>query len=146
MFIFFNLYFFEVLFAILKIPFHILPQFDITENAKMIILHQNVANGLTKKQVSQFFEITDTTRLITHLVKFLRKLSKIKADKNFLKRGEVNVIIFTHSISIFQPLALVDVRITGLSLRSRTCIKLTQHINKHLYHIIILYRLFTSIS
>jgi len=52
MFIFFNLYFFEVLFAILKIPFHILPQFDITENAKMIILHQNVANGMTKKQVS----------------------------------------------------------------------------------------------
>ena len=64
-----------------------------------------------------FFEKMNGLRLITHLVKFLPKLSKIEADKNFLKRGEVDVIIFTHSISIFQPLALVDVRITGLSLR-----------------------------
>ena len=33
-------------------------------------------------------------RGISHLVKFLPKLSKIVADKNFLKRGEVDVIYF----------------------------------------------------
>ena len=59
-------------------------------------------------------------RLITHLVKFLRKLSKIEADKNFLKRGEVDVIILTHSINISQPLALLDVKITGLSLKEKS--------------------------
>ena len=30
-----------------------------------------------------FFEKTDTIHLITHLVKFLPELSKIKADKNW---------------------------------------------------------------
>ena len=64
----------------------------------------------------RFFKLFKLNSLITHLVKFLRKLSKIKADKNFLKRGEVNVIIFTHSINISKPLALLDVKITGLSL------------------------------
>ena len=39
-------------------------------------------------------------RLITHLVKFLRKLSKIEGDKNFLKRGEVDVIYFRPLIII----------------------------------------------
>ena len=34
-------------------------------------------------------------RLIKHLIKFLQKLSKIETDKNFLKRGKVDVIIFT---------------------------------------------------
>ena len=117
MFLFFYLYFFEVLFAIFKNLFTFCYGLISQKNAKMIILHQNEAGGLTKKQVSQFFEITDTIRLITHLVKFLPKLSKIEADKNFLKRGEVNVIIFTHSINISKPLALLDVKITGLSLR-----------------------------
>ena len=39
-------------------------------------------------------------RLIKHLIKFLQKLSKIETDKNFLKRGKVDVIIFTQSINI----------------------------------------------
>jgi len=34
-----------------------------------------------------FFWKIDGLQLITHLVKFLRKLSKIEGDKNFLKRG-----------------------------------------------------------
>ena len=36
----------------------------------------------------------DRLRLITHLVKFLPKLSKIEGDKNFLKLGEVDVLYF----------------------------------------------------
>ena len=35
-----------------------------------------------------------------HLVKFLPKLSKIEGDKNFLKRGEVDVIYFRPLIII----------------------------------------------
>ena len=42
----------------------------------------------------------DGLRLITHLVKFLPKLSKIEGDKNFLKRGEVDVIYFRPLIII----------------------------------------------
>ena len=42
----------------------------------------------------------DTAHLITHLVKFLRKLSKIEGIKNFLKRGEVDLIYFTPLIMI----------------------------------------------
>ena len=51
--------------------------------------------------------------LITHLVKFLRKLSKIEGDKNFLKRGEVDVIKFKPLIKI---LLILNGTITGLSL------------------------------
>ena len=40
------------------------------------------------------FEKMDGLRLITHLVKFLPKLSKIEGDKNFLKLGEVDVLYF----------------------------------------------------
>ena len=47
------------------------------------------------------FEKMDGLRLITHLVKFLPKLSKIEGDKNFWKRGEVDVIIFSPLIMIF---------------------------------------------
>ena len=42
----------------------------------------------------------DEVRLITHLVKILQKLSKIEGDKNFLKRGEVDVIYFRPLIII----------------------------------------------
>ena len=56
--------------------------------------------ALLKNVWKEIFEITDTAHLITHLVKFLRKLSKIKDDKNFLKRGEVDVIKFRPLIKI----------------------------------------------
>ena len=48
----------------------------------------------------KFFWKMDELRLITHLVKFLQKLSKIEGDKNFLKRGEVDVIYFRPLIII----------------------------------------------
>ena len=47
-----------------------------------------------------FFGKMDGLRLITYLVKFLPKLSKIEGDKNFLKRGEVDVIYFRPLIII----------------------------------------------
>ena len=47
-----------------------------------------------------FFGKMDGLRLITYLVKFLPKLSKIEGDKNFLKRGEVDVIKFRLLIKI----------------------------------------------
>ena len=51
-----------------------------------------------------FLEKRKWMHLIRDSVKFLPKLSKIKGDKNFLKRGEVNHLHFNGSI-------------TGLSLR-----------------------------
>ena len=56
-------------------------------------------------------------RGIPHLVKFLRKLSVIKGDKNFLKRGEVDVIKFRPLIKILLIKILMNGTITGLSLR-----------------------------
>ena len=47
-----------------------------------------------------FFGKIDGLRLITYLVNFLRKLGKIEGDKNFLKRGEVDVIYFRPLIII----------------------------------------------
>ena len=47
---------------------------------------------IPKGKYSWFFDIFNMDRGISHLVKFLPKLSKIVVDKNFLKRGEVNVI------------------------------------------------------
>ena len=55
-------------------------------------------------------------RGIPHLVKFLRKLSEIKGDKNFFKRGEVDVIKFRPLIKILLIKILVNGTITGLSL------------------------------
>ena len=55
-------------------------------------------------------------RGIPHLVKFLRKLSEIKGDKNFLKRGEVDVIKFRPLIKILLKKILMNGTITGLSL------------------------------
>ena len=57
--------------------------------------------ALQKNVWKEIFEIIDTAHLITHLVKFLRKLSKIEGDKNFLKRGGVDVIKFRPLIKIF---------------------------------------------
>ena len=53
-----------------------------------------------KEKYSWFFDILDPERGISHLVKFLPKLSKIVADKNFLKRGELDVIYFRPLIII----------------------------------------------
>ena len=47
-----------------------------------------------------YLKIMNIAHLITHLVKFLQKLSKIKGDKNFLKPGEVDVIYFAPLIII----------------------------------------------
>ena len=58
-------------------------------------------------------------RGIPHLVKFLRKLSEIKGDKNFLKRGEVDVIKFRPLIKILLIKILMNGTITGLSLNER---------------------------
>ena len=55
-------------------------------------------------------------RGIPHLVKFLRKLSEIKGDKNFLKRREVDVIEFRPLIKILLIKILMNGTITGLSL------------------------------
>ena len=55
--------------------------------------------------------------LIRHSVKFLRKLSEIKGDKNFLNRIEVDVIKFRPLIKILLIKILMNGTITGLSLR-----------------------------
>ena len=78
----------------LKKFFAFSPILGLNEIAFAYFFHQNKPGGYFYKLSIGFFEITDTARLITHLVKFLRKLSEIKGDKNFLKRGEVNVIKF----------------------------------------------------
>ena len=55
---------------------------------------------IPKGKYSWFFDIFNMDRGISHLVKFLPKLSKIVVDKNFLKRGEVDVIFFRPLIII----------------------------------------------
>ena len=56
--------------------------------------------AIPKDLYSWFYDIFNMEREISHLVKFLPKLSKIVADKNFLKRGEVGVIYFRPLIII----------------------------------------------
>ena len=53
-----------------------------------------------KIEWTEIFGKIDGLRLITHLVKFLLKLSKIEGDKNFSKRGKVDVINFRPLIRI----------------------------------------------
>ena len=84
----------------LKKFFAFSPILGLNEIAFAYFFHQNEPGGYFFKLSIGFFEITDTARLITHLVKFLRKLSEIKGDKNFLKRGEVDVIKFRPLIII----------------------------------------------
>ena len=84
----------------LKNLFAFSPSLGLNEIAFAYFFHQNEPGGYFYKLSIGFFEITDTARLITHLVKFLRKLSEIKDDKNFLKRGEVDVIKFRPLIKI----------------------------------------------
>ena len=69
-----------------------------TTHAKFLYRHG--PNGCIENLSIGFFEIMHIAHLITHLVKFLRKLSKIEGDKNFLKRGEVDVIYFRPLIII----------------------------------------------
>ena len=84
----------------LKNLFAFSPILGLNEIGFAYFLHQNEAGGCFYNLWIGFLEITDTAHLITHLVKFLRKLSKIKGDKNFLKRGEVYVIYFPPLIKI----------------------------------------------
>ena len=56
--------------------------------------------AIPKDTYSWFFDSSNMEGVIPYLVKFLQKLSKIKADKNFLKRGEVDVIYFRPLIII----------------------------------------------
>ena len=56
--------------------------------------------AIPKDLYSWFFDIFNMERGIPHLVMVLPKLSKIVADKNFLKRGEVDVIYFRPLIII----------------------------------------------
>jgi len=44
--------------------------------------------AIPKKKYSWFFDIFTTEKEIPYLVKFLQKLSKIKADKNQLDREQ----------------------------------------------------------
>ena len=84
----------------LKKFFAFSPILGLNEIAFAYFFHQKEPGGYFYKLSIGFFEITDTARLITHLVKFLPKLSKIEGDKNFLKRGEVDVIYFRPLIII----------------------------------------------
>ena len=91
-------YSFEVLFEHLKTVLHNGYYRRYAKITSYIDKHRNEASGLTKKRVErEIFEIIDTT----YLVKLLRKLSKIKGDKNFLKPGEVDVIKIRPLIKIF---------------------------------------------
>ena len=56
--------------------------------------------AIPKDSYSWFFDSSNMEGVIPYLVKFLQKLSKIKADKNFSKRGEVDVIYFRPLIII----------------------------------------------
>ena len=56
--------------------------------------------AIPKDLYSLLFDIFNMDGVIPYLVKSLRKLSKIKADKNFMKRGEVDVIYFRPLIMI----------------------------------------------
>ena len=56
--------------------------------------------AIPKNKYSWFFDFFTMEKVIRYLVKFLKKLSKIEADKNFLKRGEVDVIYFRPLIII----------------------------------------------
>ena len=69
-------------------------------NGPKNFLYQHGPNGCIENLSIGFVEIMHIAHLITHLVKFLRKLSKIEGDKNFLKRGEVDVIYFRPLIII----------------------------------------------
>ena len=90
-----------VLFEYLKNPFYILDIIVSTPKSCLILTCTKMKlDASPKNEWNEIFEITDTMRLIKHFIKFLQKLSKIETDKNFSKRGKVDVIIFTHSINI----------------------------------------------
>ena len=84
----------------LKSLFTFRSSLGLRETAHTNFLYQQGPDGHILKLWTGFFEIIDTAQLITHLVKFLRKMSKIEVDKNFLKRGEVDVIKFRPLIKI----------------------------------------------
>ena len=76
-------------------------------------MYQQGPDGHIFKLWTGFFEITDTAQLITYSVKFLRKISKIEGDKNFLKQGEVDVIKLRPLIKILLIKILMNGTITG---------------------------------
>ena len=89
---------------------------SLLETALKKFLYQHGPNGCIENLSIGFFEIMHIAHLITHLVKFLRKSSEIKGDKNFLKRGEVDVIKFRPLIKILLKKILMNGTITGLPL------------------------------
>ena len=99
--LFLKSYFFEVLFEHLRNPFYIFDTIEGTPKSHPILICTVMKPVASPKIVwREIFGKIDGLRLITHLVKFLRKLSKIEGDKNFLKRGEVDVIYFRPLIII----------------------------------------------
>ena len=100
-FIFLDLYFVIVLFEHSKNLSILCPRLWKHNFETSWVWYQNEAYGHSFFAVFLvFFEKMDGLRLITYLVKFLPKLSKIEGDKNFLKRGEVDVIKFRPLIKI----------------------------------------------
>ena len=100
--LFLKSYFFEVLFEHLRNSFYIFDTIEGTPKSHPILISTVMKPVASPKIVwREIFWKIDGLRLITHLVKFLPKLSKIEGDKNFLKRGEVDVIIFSPLIMIF---------------------------------------------
>ena len=85
----------------LRNPFYIFDTIEGTPKSHPILISTVMKPVASPKIVwREIFGKIDGLRLITHLVKFLRKLSKIEGDKNFLKRGEVDVIYFRPLIII----------------------------------------------
>merc|ERR1711914_29575 len=80
------------------------------------VLYHYGPTGFLQNLWTGFFEIMHIAHLITHLVTFIRKSSEIKGDKNFLKRGEVDVIKFRPLKKILLKKILMNGTITGLSL------------------------------
>ena len=90
----------KVCMQFLKSLFTFRSSLGLQETAHAKFLYQHGPEGCIEKLSIGFFEIMHIAHLITHLVKLLRKLSKIEGDKNFLKRGEVDVIKFRPLIII----------------------------------------------
>jgi len=88
-----------LIFLASKKPSHNLKTKEFLEIALAKFLYQHGPGCIEKLSIG-FFDIMHTAHLITRLVKFLRKMSKIKGDKNFSKRGEVNIIKFRPLITI----------------------------------------------
>ena len=99
--LFLKSYFFEELFEHLRNPFYIFDTIEGTPKSHPILISTVMKPVASPKIVwREIFKIFNIERGIPHLVMFLPKLSKIVADKNFLKRGEMAVIYFRPLIII----------------------------------------------